>query len=153
MKGAVANILTFNMNVCQTLAWSPQTTLREHTQTTSAKSLGFLTPSPPCPHLVMIYSTKCMQLPIYYVCFGLPPSPSGADVLYVWSLCWSRALLLHLSNNTSTLLKQGVPSSSGPGWTLTWILVFHHIAWLPSPSAWYPPAHPELRRLRNIIRI
>ena len=49
---------------------------------TSAKFLGFWTPSPPCLHLGLIYSAKFMQPPLLYIFFWAPPSPLCADVIY-----------------------------------------------------------------------
>ena len=44
---------------------------------TSAKFLGFLTPSPPCQHFGLIYSTKITQPPLLHQYLGNPPpSPS-----------------------------------------------------------------------------
>ena len=37
---------------------------------TSAKFSGFWTPSPPCPHLGLIYSTKFMQPPLLHLLLG-----------------------------------------------------------------------------------
>ena len=53
---------------------------------TSAKFLGFWTPSPLVRILARSIRVNPRNLP-YYVCFWAnPPPPLGADVLYEWSL-------------------------------------------------------------------
>ena len=52
------------------------TCLRGHPFMTSAKFSDFLTPSPPCPHLIKMYSTKFTQPPLLRPHGHYPPPPS-----------------------------------------------------------------------------
>ena len=47
---------------------------------TSATFWDFFTPSPPCPHLGLIYSTKFTQPHLLHLLLGSPP-PLSADVI------------------------------------------------------------------------
>ena len=47
---------------------------------TSAKFLGFLNPSPPCPHLGLIYSTKFIPYYIFFWANPLPPPQCGRHI-------------------------------------------------------------------------
>ena len=46
-----------------------------HPHMTSAKFWDFLTHSPPCPHLGLIYSTKFTQPPLLHLLLGYAPLP------------------------------------------------------------------------------
>ena len=49
----------------------------------SAKFWDFLTPSPPCLHLGLIYSTKFTQPPLQHLLLGQPPPPPSVWTSYM----------------------------------------------------------------------
>ena len=55
--------------LCSNLKANP-VCFRGHPYMTSAKFSGFWTPSPPCPHLGLIYSTKFTQPPLLHLLLG-----------------------------------------------------------------------------------
>ena len=72
--------------------------LRDHTIRTSAKFLGFLTPSPPCPHFGLIHSSKYTQPPLVCLLLGYPPPPSRCGR----PLCMAPELVAFRSSHVSS---------------------------------------------------
>ena len=57
---------------------------REPVHITSAKSMVFwISPPPPCPQLVLIYSIESTQPSLLHLLFLGPPPPATADVIFV----------------------------------------------------------------------
>ena len=73
---------------------------------TSAKFLGFWPPSPPCPHLDLIYTIKFTQPLLLHPLFHDPPS--SADVIYGRFLGGMRIVGLDLNHKINPLFKQHI---------------------------------------------
>ena len=82
MFGYCVKSLFLPLFIRVSLSQQARSPVRGHPYMTSAKFLDFLTPSLPCPHLGLIYSTKFTQPPLQHLLLGQPPSPLPADVVY-----------------------------------------------------------------------